>query len=794
MQTRTDQEPRAENGYRLPPPALQAIVDAPQPPRWLPSPRRDLALLLHVPPLPPISALAQPELRLAGLRIHTRARAACRFDLAAALCLRPIAEGEPQPILGLPPDLAVADAAWSADQRHIAFTHRDPAGEGTQLWLVDVSSRRATRLPTPPVHSVFDAGFDWLPDSSGLLLRLSVGAGAAPPAAAARVPVTMASQRAPQARGLRTYADLLRNEHDAALLDHYATAQLALADLAGRCTPVGDPGLLASASPSPDGRALLVQRVCRPYSYQVPIQRFARDIEVWDRQGRVVHVLARLPAAEQLPRGHDAVPAGPREVHWRADEPATLAWVEALDGGDPARSAVHRDALMVCAAPFDAPPRCLVRLPLRHASVVWGDGSTAVITERWWRSRSLAHWRFAPDDAALEPVRIFDGSLEDRYADPGAVVTWPDAAGRPRLLRTASGHTFWTGPGASPEGERPFIDRWDLGSGQRERLFRSGADGFEQPVCPLDPEGRSWLVTRESPDSPANHCLRTLGLETPTVLTQHPHPTPAWREVVRRHLAYERRDGVALHATLYLPPGYDAGRDGPLPTLLWAYPMEYQSSAAAGQVGGSPQRFRALSWWGPEAFVALGYAVLDDPGMPIIGSPDTPANDSFIAQLVANAEAAVQALLRLGVAEPGRLAVGGHSFGAFMVANLLAHTRLFSAGIARSGAYNRSLTPFGFQSEERHYWQAREVYRAVSPFDHAERIEAPLLLIHGEQDPNPGTFPMQSERMFAALQGLGREARLVMLPHEGHRYAARESILHMLAEMSDWLQRHLRPA
>lgn len=227
---------------------------------------------------------------------------------------------------------------------------------------------------------------------------------------------------------------------------------------------------------------------------------------------------------------------------------------------------------------------------------------------------------------------------------------------------------------------------------------------------------------------------------------------------------------------------------------MWAYPAEFKSADAAGQVKDSPYKFNRISYWGPQAFLTMGYTVLDNFSVPIVGEGDKEPNDTYIPQLVASAEAAVDEVVRRGVADRNRIAVGGHSYGAFMTANLLTHTRLFKAGIARSGAYNRTLTPFGFQAEERNYWQAPDVYNAMAPFNYADHIKDALLMIHGEQDNNSGTFPIQSERMYAAVKGLGGTARLVLLPNEAHAYRARESIMQMLAEMNNWLETYVKQA
>ncbi|MBJ7574993.1 S9 family peptidase [Luteimonas sp. MC1828] len=788
----------AESGYRLPPPALRALVDAPQAPRLSLSPRRDLIAYMQVPSLPGIDVVAQPELRLGGLRIHPRTHSSSAFSFVDDLWLQAVDGGAERRIAGLPQPLALAAMQWSPDQRHIAFSHVDTRAGRVELWLVDVAAGRARRLTEQALGTVVGEGFDWLPDGSGLLATLRPkGQGAAPASdGVPRGPSIQETDGGGRVQSLRTYQDLLRNPQDTEVFAHYMTTQLARVGLDGRVTPIAAPGMHVGAAVSPDGRHLLRQRIERPFSYLVPYSRFPRRIDVIDLDGRLLHTVATLPLVEGLPTGNDAVAPGVRRIAWRADAPATLVWAEAQDGGDPARAAAVRDRVFAHAAPFKGKPQVLADLSMRYAGVHWGSGDLALLTESWWKSRQLREWRLAPD-AGSAPVLLREGSREDRYADPGEPVTHADARGFQRLLTTADGEGIYRiGEGASPEGDRPFLDRQQLGvRAGTERLFQSEAPGYEVPIAVLDAAGARILTTRESPTSPPNVHLRALGNgAAPVALTDIAHPTPELRDVSKEQIRYTRADGVEMTANLYLPPGYQADRDGPLPLLAWAYPREFKSADAAGQVTGSPYRFNRISYWGPLAYLAQGYAVLDGPTMPIVGEGDAEPNDTYIAQLVASAQAAVDEVVKRGVADRDRIAIGGHSYGAFMTANLLAHSDLFRAGIARSGAYNRSLTPFGFQAEERSYWQATATYQAMSPFDHADRIDEPVLIIHGEQDNNSGTFPMQSERLFSAIKGLGGQARLVMLPNESHGYRARESILHMLAETNDWLEKYVRNA
>lgn len=787
---------QAATGYREPVAELKAIVDAPRAPQLSLSPRRDLVALQQIPTLPSIALVAQPELKLAGLRLNPRSYSPSRFSFASDLWLMDVATGKEMRIEGLPKPLSLAGVSWSPDQKYLALNQQDPNTGGNALWLVDVGTRKARQLLNQPLNTV-RGGMRWMPDSKRLLVNLRVGQGGAPAAEIIPAgPNTQETQGTGNVRQLRTYQDMLRNEGDARALEHYLRVQPALVGVDGKVANIGTPDLYIGLSPSPDGKQLLAQRIERPFSYQVPVNYFPRRIDVLDLSGKTLHSVAKLPLFEGLPSGNDATTTGVRSIEWRSDAPATLVWAEAQDGGDPSKPMDIRDHVLMQAAPFDKAPTVLAKLGNRYAGAEWGRGDVALIGEFWWKTRQARSWKVAPDAPATAPKLVFEGSSEDRYNDPGQPVTQADERGFQRLLFTPDGDSIYLiGDGASPEGDRPFLDRWNLADGKKQRLYRSEAPQYSAVVALLDAEAKRVLMTRESPTEPVNFYRLDLAAKAePVALTQFPHPTPQLKGVQKEQIRYKRKDGVELTATLYLPPGYTPGRDAPLPTLLWAYPAEFKSAEAASQVTDSPYRFNAISYWGPLPFLARGYAVLDDPSMPIIGEGSKEPNDTYLPQLIADAEAAIDEVVRRGVTDRNRVAIGGHSYGAFMTGNLLAHTRLFKAGIARSGAYNRTLTPFGFQAEERNFWDARETYLTMSPFNYANQIKDALLMIHGEEDNNSGTFPIQSERMFAAVKGLGGTARLVMLPKEAHGYRARESILHMLAETDAWLDRYVKNA
>ncbi len=772
--------------YRTPSPALAAIVDAPLAPLASASPDRRLLLLVERPESPSIAELAQPELRLAGLRINPATNGPSRAAFYSGLLVKPVDGGAERRIAGLPAAARIADLEWSRDSRHLAFTVTRE--RGIELWVADVTSGQARRLTAPILNAVFGDPLAWI-DSRSLVVRVTLLDRGAPPPMPAVPPGPVVQENSGRRAAARTYEDLLKSPHDEAHFDYYASGQLATVTLDGALERQPAKAIFTRIAPSPDGRYLLVDSLHRPYSYLVPASRFPTQIEVLEG-GRPIHRVADLPLAEGVASG--AVRGGPRSIAWRADAPATLSWFQALDRGQSDSKAAQRDAWFTHAAPFTGPPVEQQKFELRLQSITWGDDSLALVTESWTRTRLTRMWRVEPGRPGAREL-LFERSSQDRYKDPGRAILTRHPLGRLVLLRSVDGgRIYFTGAGASPGGDRPFVDEFEVASKQARRLWRSTPPSYEEFVAFTDDSATQMICRRESATEPANYLVRSLTGETQRPLTAFPNPYPQFAGVTSEVIRYRRADGIALSGRLFLPPGYTPEK-GPLPALLWAYPREFLSADTAEQVSATSERFARISPTTALPFLLAGYAVLDDPAMPIIGRNGRPPNDTYIEQLVANATAAVDELVRRRVADPKRVAVGGHSYGAFMTANLLAHSRLFRAGIARSGAYNRTLTPFGFQSEQRTLWQAPAVYSAMSPFNHADKVKDPLLLIHGAADNNAGTFPIQSERFFNALKGHGATTRFVLLPHESHGYRARASLLHMLWEMETWLSAHLGP-
>ncbi len=770
-------------GYATPPQVIVDILDAPPTPTALVSPERDVLALLATRVMPGIAELALPMHRLAGYRINPRNSAPWRTPAITEITLTPLNEsrtGEHRIVA--PRGTTLGWPRFAPDGGHLSYAViRDT---GVELWVVDVSTGAPRPLTDASLNATWGDPCEWLADSSGVLCRFRMSARGAPP----EVPRAPLGPNIQESDGrlapVRTYQDLLTDAHDDALFEYHFTSQIATVGLTtGSRTSIGRPGLFARALGAPDSQHLLVERLERPFSRLVPGTRFAKSIEVWNRVGEVIR-LADLPAAEAVPIG--GVATGPRAHRWNPTEPATLVWTEALDGGDPKTRTPRRDRVLSLGAPFEGAPAELVRTEFRVTSVAWTEDGTALVNESDRETRWTRTWLLYP--GATEARALFDRSAEDAYADPGAPLRRPGGAAASVPVLQDGSHIYLTGRGASPLGDRPFVDRLDLTTLDTDRIFQTDDTSYETVVAVLSADGRSLLTRRESPTEPPNYIVRDMVAGAARHITRFEDPTPVLRHVRQRLLTYERDDGVSLSATLYLPPDYREGERRPL--LMWAYPREYTTPAAAGQVRGSAQRFTRLRGASHLLLLTQGYAILDGPAMPIVGPAET-ANDTYVDQLVASAAAAIDAVVELGVADRERIAIGGHSYGAFMTANLLAHSDLFRAGIARSGAYNRTLTPFGFQNERRTFWEAPEVYAGMSPFFHAHKMNEPILLMHGEIDNNSGTFPMQSERLYMALKGHGATTRYVTLPHESHGYAARESVLHAVVEMLSWCEVHL---
>jgi dipeptidyl aminopeptidase/acylaminoacyl peptidase len=791
----------ARQRYERPPPAIREVLEAPAPPVPFPGPTGKALVLATGQHYPPLADLAEPLLRLAGVRVNPRNNGVHGSSYYVEFAVKTLPDG-PSVRVPLPPGSRLGSPRWNATGTMFAFSNM--TATAVELWVGEAATARAHRVEGIRLNSVLGYGLAWLPDQRGLVVK-TVPSGRPPPPPEPAVPAgPRVEESGTVAAPSSTYEarDLLKTPTDADLFEHYATAQLARVDVpSGKVTNLGSPGVLAKVLVAPGGQYLLVERVLRPYSLLRTYDRFPIDVEIWDREGKKVETLASQPLAEQVPI--HGVRTGPREHGWRQTAPATVSWAEALDGGDTYKQVPRHDRVML--EPIGGAARELCRTEQRFAGIAWIEhGGLALISEYDSDKHWVKTFLIDADQPLAAPRLVWSLSSDDSYGDPGSPVLRRLPSGAV-AVRERGGAIFTAGDGASPAGNRPFLDRVDLRSLKTERLFRSSAEVQESFLDWVDAAELTFLTTRESALVPPNVDLRRLGgaLPAPAAageavygstsrpLTEIKDPAPSLRQISKRLVTYRRPDGVTLSFTLYLPPGYQQGSR--LPTILWAYPVDYTDPGAAGQVTSSPQEFTTLYGASPVFLALAGYAVLDQAAMPVVG-PTESAYDTFVEQIVANAKAAIDKAVELGVTDPERVGVMGHSHGALMTANLLAWSDLFRAGIACSGAYNHTLRPFGFQNERRTLYRATDTYLKLSPLMHADQIHDPLLIIHGERDANPGTVPLQSEKLFEAIRGVGGTARLVILPLESHGYLARESVEDTLYEMVRWFDLYVKNA
>lgn len=777
----------ADDRYKMPPKAIADLVDAPATPSVSISPNNKQILILERSSLPSIEELSQPELRLGGLRINPANNGRSRTSYYIGVIIQDIKTGRQTKIKGLPKGARISNISWSPDGKYIAMVVT--SGNKINLYTAITRNGKAKKLLNSPLNAIYGSPYYWLSDSKGLIAKIILDHRGDPPKASTVPKGPVVQENVGNKAPARTYQDLLSNAHDEALFEYYMTAQIVRVSHKGKVVQIGKPGIIRRAEPSPDGNFILMETIHRPFSYLVTVYRFPTLIEILDTNGKSVHILRDMPLAESIPIGRDAVISGPRSFGWRSDVGASIYYADALDGGDPKKDVQFRDEVFTLPAPFTGKAKSILKLELRFSGVRWGDNKNALVSGREWVQRRSTSWHVNPSTSATR--KIIDRIYEDRYNDPGTPVTTLNKYGRSVMIIKDETKLLMIGNGASPEGDLPFLDEFDLISKTSKRLWRCEAPYYERVISMISQDGKTFITSRESKDEPGNYYIRSVEDNSFKSITQFEHPYPQMKGVYKEMLTYKRGDGVDLSATLYLPPGHELG-DGPLPLLVWAYPREFKTLKAASQVVGSPHRFSRISPTSPLIMLSYGYAVLSGATMPIIGEGTQEPNDNYVKQLVASAQAAADIMVNKGVTTRNQIAIGGHSYGAFMTANLLAHSDIFQAGIARSGAYNRSLTPFGFQSEQRTFWEAPEIYFAMSPFMHAQKVNEPILLIHGEADNNSGTFPVQSKRYYHALKGHGATAKLVMLPHESHGYRARESVMHMLWETANWLDTYVK--
>ncbi|MEM6476985.1 MAG: prolyl oligopeptidase family serine peptidase [Pseudomonadota bacterium] len=774
----------AQDGYQTPPQEVTDIVTRAPAPRVSVSPDNDMLLLMEREALAPVADLAKPMEKLAGLRLDASINDRYGTRAFVGLSLQDVASGTVRKV-ALPEGADISDVSWSADGAKIVFTNTRT--DAMDLHILDSASAEVSTLMTGGVNPIFQNP-TWMPDGSLMILTIPEGRGPKPTESLTPIGPAIQDASGGQEAQTRTYQNLLEDPHDEAMFKWLGTSQPVLMDADGsNKRAVGQPRIYTSVTPSPDGQYLLMEWLSEPFSYQVPWYRFPLTSAVYTIDGELVSTIAQQPLADALPV--QGVITGRRNIQWHPTEDALLMWAQAQDGGDPRVKTDNRDNMMALTAPFRGEGRVLAKLEDRIAGSLGIEGSDDMLVYEYDRDTREVRQLLVDVTGRKKPRELGIRNVQDAYNDPGSPLTTLTDRGN-AVARVTDGKLLLSGSGATPDGLRPFLRTLDLKTKKTEELWRNSGEKLESVIDVVSEDGSEFITYLESPTNPGNVMLYANG--TQRALTEFPDPHPELTGIKRELVTYKREDGVNLTATLYLPPEYKEGDK--VPVVIWAYPREFNDAATAGQNRDSSYRFTRIGGYSHLFFLTQGYAVLDRASMPVVGSDPATVNDTFIDQVVANAKAAVDFTVERGFGDGVRVGVGGHSYGAFMTAHLLAQSDLFKAGIARSGAYNRTLTPFGFQAERRVFWDAPETYYTLSPFMAANKINEPVLFIHGQNDSNSGTFPQQSERMFAAVKGTGGTARLVMLPHEDHGYRGRESVLHTLSEMFDWFDKHVKNA
>jgi len=777
--------------YQKPSAEILALADYERAPSVSMDTKKEYMLLSYRNTYKTLDDLNQEEMRLGGLRINPITNISSTITYINNLKIRKISAKDEIQVAGLPPNARLTNISWSPDEKKIAFTNT--TNSGVELWYIDVAMATAKKITSDNLNANLGSPYNWMKDNQTLLVKVLPKNRQAlinekkdlPKGPTVSVSDGSKSQN-------RTYQDLLKNKNDEANFDALVTSELYKISLSGTVELFKSAAIYAGESFSPDGNYLMLTTIQKPYSYIVPMSRFPQKSIVYDLTGKEIKVVNDVPLTEIMPKGFSSVRKGKRSMSWRADKPATLVYVEALDEGDQSKKVDYRDEIFQWNAPFNSTATSMMKTQQRFGGVQWGNDTFAIAYDSWYDTRNTKTYLLNPSSPNETPKIISDRNSQDIYSDPGNFETKKNEFGA-YVIATENGNAYLIGDGNTKDGQFPFIDEFNLKTLKTKRLYTSNSKDKKEDLLSIeDYKKGNVLVMIQSKNDYPNYYFRNIKSGKLTPITSFKNPFESIKNVYKEVIKYKRKDGVDLSGTLYLPAGYDRTKKEKLPLLIWAYPAEFKDKNSAGQNDKNPNEFTFPTYGSFVYWVTKGYAVLDDASFPIIGEGTTEPNDTFISQLVDDAEAAINAVDNLGYINRKKVAVGGHSYGAFMTANLLSHSNLFACGIARSGAYNRTLTPFGFQSEQRNYWDVPSVYNGMSPFMNADKMKTPLLLVHGDADNNPGTFTLQSERYFQALKGLGAPARLVLLPKESHGYAAKENILHLLWEQDQFLEKHLK--
>lgn len=730
---------------------------------------------------------------LAGIKFDAETHLPSNLRSYSAVSFQEIGKGETIKVNGLPEQTPILDIVWSPDSRYVAIVMLEKSG--ASLWLVDTDTQLCKRLldrrlALPLVGEEF---LRWHGASKYLICTIITSEKGGMPNLEenSKKPVifeNLEGRSVPR----RAYQGLLTSEYDENLFDYLATGQLISVNLSGDIVKIGEPDILLDYDISPNGDYLMAHFVRKPYSYSYTVHRFPSILKIFNINSPLVQEKKQLRLDNVIrPQGRDAAYNVPRGFKWRTDQDASLIWIEAMDEGNPKTSVEFRDKVMEWKAPFDESPKVLTMLGDRFDQAYWINDTLAIFVEKWWEERRKRWLLVDPQQAILiDTLAVFSS---ESYLDNLGKPIWESDSGKRKLLYRDNSIFLSRYTYDSIDGSQPVLEKWSVTDSTFRRLWQSTPPFYESIVgWGDDYNAKKIIVSRQGTNTPDHLVMIDLDSLKEINLTD---PERTFKEaegfIIKKTLIYHREDGVKLKATLYYHKD-SLEKKGKLPGLVYAYPIDHIDKDKAGEIFQSPYFYSGYT--SLQKTLALeGIAILDYASFPVVAAKEGAfPNDNYLYQIEQNADAIVDAAFESGVVDTTRMAIMGHSYGAFMVANLLTHTNIFKTGIALSGAYNRSLTPFGFQREYRTYWDIQELYHQISPFQHADKLKHPILLVHGEEDDNAGTDYQQSVNYYVALKGLGKQVRFVSLPYEGHTYQLEESRLHLYWELERWVQEFLK--
>ena len=828
----------ANEAYVRPPDVIAKLVTAP---RHLsvsltqPSPDRKYFIKEQSNGLPTVSAFGKPHLYFGGLQVDPAANRSRTLTTrgAVALSLIDAATGTSTNI-DVPKGATISSTSWSPDGKQIAFVANFETA--SHVFVADVATRKSTQVTKTPLLATLVTSVDWTADGTGIIAVLVPEPRAAQPvkpvvATGPRVQLWTDGKPSPQ----RNFYSLLEEPYDGDLMEWYVTGQLAVIDVKTKAArKVGLPAMIRSVDMSPNGEYLRVVTMQKPFSYIVQYSSFGVNDEIWDRGGKVVATIEKRPLRE-APNDDDDdddsgerrslawIPDGSGMVYIVSDRPArgdsaaappaagrtggrggsgagnnrpdrVIKWNAPFGPGDTTTLYRHTGPLSGVAFTDDGKM-------LFGAGTAGGQGEIFALrldnpTHKYTIVRQRGYTPSLGGRGGRGGGRGGAGDSLSFYNNPGALLTRRGAAGGQVVMLSSDSAVFLSGTQYFRDflqnAPRAFVDKVDLRTGNKTRLFQSATDAVETVAAPLDDDFSKAIVVRESKAEVANSYLRDMKAGTMTRLTNNTDVTPEFTQAIRKRVVVTRPDGITFVVRVTLPADYREGTR--LPAMFWLYPYEYTSQAEYDRTlrTENVNRFPTGGTRTIEYLATQGYAVANfDP--PIMGESGR-MNDNYVSDLRMNLYAVIDELDRQGWIDRNRLGIGGHSYGAFTTANALVHTPFFKAGIAGDGMYNRTLTPNGFQSERRDLWDGQSTYLEVSPMLYVDQMQGALLMYHGMEDQNVGTTLISSIRMMQALRGQGKVSALYMYPYEDHGPATEETLLDLWGRWTAWLDIYVKNA